>query len=246
MPSQKRKKSSIGRANGPRPPRCDANPPSPSSHIHAGLRERHAPGKIRRIQRRAPLRRESPETGATSTNGPQIWRRSEVTDHGSEPTRRSKRVPTRANARNAVKRSSQTPSPAPRPKRKNPSPTHRSSPPARFGPLLVIIFDFPQLPSISQTMAWRKKLTPAKLVDFLSASLDDTNESKAGLVRLAGGKGTPPPPPPPRLLKRARSPSLSRRRPRRPRRRSANCPKPRRTRTCSWLCTSRTRAPNRF
>ena len=54
-------------------------------------------------------------------------------------------------------------------------------------------------------MAWRKKLTPAKLVDFLSASLDDTNESKAGLVRLAGGKG-PPPAPPPTPLKEGEEP----------------------------------------
>ena len=35
-------------------------------------------------------------------------------------------------------------------------------------------------------MAWRKKLTPAKLVDFLDAALDDENASKAGLVALAG------------------------------------------------------------
>jgi len=45
-------------------------------------------------------------------------------------------------------------------------------------------------------MAWRKKLTPAKLVDFLDAALDDTNASKAGLVALAGGAGSPPPAPP--------------------------------------------------
>ena len=48
-------------------------------------------------------------------------------------------------------------------------------------------------------MAWRKSLTPAKLVDFLEFALDDTNPSKAGLVALAGGVGTPiaPPPTPP-------------------------------------------------
>ena len=45
-------------------------------------------------------------------------------------------------------------------------------------------------------MAWRKKLTPAKLVDFLDAALDDANASKAGLVALAGGAGSPPPAPP--------------------------------------------------
>jgi 26S proteasome regulatory subunit N3 len=45
-------------------------------------------------------------------------------------------------------------------------------------------------------MAWRKKLTPAKLVDFLHAALDDENPSKAGLVALAGGAGSPPPAPP--------------------------------------------------
>ena len=42
-------------------------------------------------------------------------------------------------------------------------------------------------------MAWRKKLTPAKLVDFLDAALDDANASKAGLVALAGGAGSPAP-----------------------------------------------------
>ena len=42
-------------------------------------------------------------------------------------------------------------------------------------------------------MAWRAKLTPAKLVDFLDAALDDANPSKAGLVALAGGAGSPPP-----------------------------------------------------
>ena len=46
-------------------------------------------------------------------------------------------------------------------------------------------------------MAWRKKLTPAKLVDFLDAALDDANASKAGLVALAGGAGSPGPRPPP-------------------------------------------------
>ena len=42
-------------------------------------------------------------------------------------------------------------------------------------------------------MAWRAKLTPAKLVDFLDAALDDANPSKAGLVALAGGAGSPAP-----------------------------------------------------
>jgi hypothetical protein len=80
-------------------------------------------------------------------------------------------------------------------------------------------------------MAWRKSLTPAKLVDFLEFALDDTNPSKAGLVALAGGVGTPiaPPPRPPR---RARMQKTRRRRPPRPPRRSAPCPKPRRTRIC--------------
>jgi len=41
-------------------------------------------------------------------------------------------------------------------------------------------------------MAWRKNLTPAKLVDFLEAALDDSNPSKASLVALAGGVGSPP------------------------------------------------------
>ena len=45
-------------------------------------------------------------------------------------------------------------------------------------------------------MAWRKKLTAQKLVDFLLASLDDSNPSKQSLVDLAGGEPSPPPPPP--------------------------------------------------
>lgn len=46
-------------------------------------------------------------------------------------------------------------------------------------------------------MSSRKKLTPEKIVDFLSAALADENPCKATLVRLAGSKGSPPPPPPP-------------------------------------------------
>ena len=42
-------------------------------------------------------------------------------------------------------------------------------------------------------MAWRKKLTAQKLVDFLLASLDDSNPSKQSLVDLAGGEPSPPP-----------------------------------------------------
>ena len=45
-------------------------------------------------------------------------------------------------------------------------------------------------------MAWRKKLTAQKLVDFLLASLDDSNPSKRSLVDLAGGEPSPAPPPP--------------------------------------------------
>ena len=45
-------------------------------------------------------------------------------------------------------------------------------------------------------MAWRKKLTAQKLVDFLLASLDDSNPSKQSLVDLAGGEPSPAPPPP--------------------------------------------------
>ena len=45
-------------------------------------------------------------------------------------------------------------------------------------------------------MSSRKKLTPEKLVDFLTAALADENPCKAELVRLAGSKGSPPPEPP--------------------------------------------------
>ena len=37
-------------------------------------------------------------------------------------------------------------------------------------------------------MAWRKKLTAHKLVDFLLASMDDANPSKQSLIDLAGGE----------------------------------------------------------
>ena len=52
-------------------------------------------------------------------------------------------------------------------------------------------------PHAPQTISWRKKITPEKLVDFFRAALDDANPSKTALVDLAGGKGSPPPPAPP-------------------------------------------------